>query len=131
MKVTPKFAAAAAGLAALALLAGCTKSPEEKAADAKVAAEVAQGYRAYPESCVVVDLKPGYPYQAQYESYDNTYDFRNGILLINTEADGSMYRSTTSVAISDLNQGGQKRAMEMYSKLPASAGCEAPTFKPR
>ncbi|MBI1215594.1 MAG: hypothetical protein GC185_07235 [Alphaproteobacteria bacterium] len=128
-KLKSKFAkAAGACLLGVTLLTGCAPSPAEQAAQAHVAAEQAQGYRTYPDACVVVDLQPGYPYQSQYESYANTYDFRNGILLINTGNDGSMYRSATSVAISDLNQSGKRHAQEMFDKLPpsAQAKCEAP-----
>jgi len=131
MKLSPKFAAAAgACLLSLSMLAGCSgpQSPAQQAEQARITAEQAQGYRTYPDACVVVDQNPGVPYHTEYTSHNNTYDFRNGILLINTQADGGMYRSANSVPISALNDGGKQHAMDMFNKLPpaAKAKCEAP-----
>jgi|HubBroStandDraft_5_1064220.scaffolds.fasta_scaffold804645_1 hypothetical protein len=122
MTLCRKFAkVAGAGLLGLSLLAaaGCaTQMPQQQQA----AAETSQGI--YADACLVVDHNAG----QLYTGY-NAYDFRIGILLLSTTAEGDKTPGTAAVPLSSLNESGKARALEMYNKLPASAHCEAP--KPR
>ncbi|MEZ0224067.1 MAG: hypothetical protein ACAH83_05910 [Alphaproteobacteria bacterium] len=121
--LSKKFkAAAGAGLLSVVVLAGCSAAPPSP--DSPPAPQ--EEYTVVPEKCVVVDRDAD---RYQPENYSNiAYNFRMGAVAFNTTYSGFAYKEGMMMPMKDLAEDGQARALEMFSKLPASANCKAPKF---
>jgi hypothetical protein len=82
------------------------------------------------DACQVIDKAPPGINANATNANANAYDFRNGVLRFNVYWDGSGQYRATAIAIKDLQEDGQARALEMFAKLPASANCKPPKFTP-
>jgi hypothetical protein len=110
-------------------MAGCSVNVSTTAQEDK------QGFAVLPEKCAVVDLNTS-AYQIPYPGPQNaaTYNFKTGAVTFNTFTGigrsnlGSSSTSSQTIPMKDLAADGQVRALEMFSKLPASAQCKAPKF---
>ncbi|MEZ0222960.1 MAG: hypothetical protein ACAH83_00275 [Alphaproteobacteria bacterium] len=111
--------AAGVGLLSAVVAAGCS-GPALQPGPPRPA------YETHPEQCIVIDADAGRYQIGQISAI--SYNFRMGVVTLPTNIHGWAYDSSATIAMNDLAEDGQARAMEMFAKLPPSANCKAPKF---
>lgn len=107
------------GAMATTALGGCNNRAQGQEPVKETAAAAAKTKFLPRDNCVVVH---------EFEFSNDTYDFRNGTLIVESTIWDSPRKFSASMLIEHLSEGGQKTAMDAFKTLPPGAGCKPPKF---